>query len=662
VLKNRKSAGTDGVINEMIKTAREEILPILTRLFNLIYSTGIFPESWAISMIKPLFKGGNPFDPSDYRGISLTSCLGKLFCAILNTRLVTYLEENNIYTPHQIAFRKKFRTSDHIFVLHTLINKYTSAKFRGSKGPKNLYVCFVDLKKAFDTVWRGGLFHKLLENGIGGKLYNIITNMYSKSKASVKLSGGITEYFETTIGVKQGCVISPTLFNIFLNDIPTIFDHDKSFPVTLYSELLNCLLYADDIALVSSTEEGLQYCIDKLNSYCKTWNLTINIKKTKVIIFNTSGRIIKNEGFKVGNEILEVVKETKYLGIVFNSNCTYHTAIENLKNKSTKAMFKLFKSFGNTTPNIKTSIHLFNAMIKPILLYNCEIWGPTICDLDKLLEINVGKSQLYYKYPHEKLHMKWAKYILGVNSKSTNIAVTAEIGQYPLMIDIICTTVKYWARMSEIRTDSLLHDCYKSNIQSARNGEKCWISFIENIANKTDFHSELNTKKAVKKTRLYLENTFEQQFHKDLYNDTRSHDEGNKLRTYRTFKDSIIQEEYLTEIKNRKIRQNITKLRISAHNLKIETGRHTRPKTILENRTCDFCPDKIDNEFHLISQCERYSSYRNTLFLKANEKVPGFQQMNDTEKFIYLLRVDDPNIKRDFVKFIKEIVNERGNL
>ncbi len=155
-LKNRKSAGTDGILNEMIKATRDEILPSLIKLFNLIYSTGIFSEKWAESMIKPLFKGGNPFDPSDYKGISLTSCLGKLFCSILNTRLVNFLETNKIYTPHHIAFRRNFRTSDHIFVLQTLINKYTSPKFRDPKVTKNLYVCFVDLKKAFDTIWRGG--------------------------------------------------------------------------------------------------------------------------------------------------------------------------------------------------------------------------------------------------------------------------------------------------------------------------------------------------------------------------------------------------------------------------------------------------------------------------------------------------------------------------
>ena len=110
---------------------------------------------------------------------------------------------------------------------------------------KRLYICFVDLKKAFDSVWREGLLYKLLSTGIGGSFFNIIQNMYSKCKFHVKLDDGLTHEFETNIGVKQGYVISPTLFNIFLNDLPDSFDPEKSDPVVLHDKTLNCIMYAD---------------------------------------------------------------------------------------------------------------------------------------------------------------------------------------------------------------------------------------------------------------------------------------------------------------------------------------------------------------------------------------------------------------------------------
>lgn len=661
-LKTRKSSGSDSIINEMLKSGKSIITPLLSKLFNIIYTIGIFPTKWADSMIKPLFKSGNKFDPANYRGISLTSCLGKLFCSILNTRLVSYLDKNEIYTPHQIAFRKNYRTSDHIFVLQTLINKYTSSKFRKKNETKSLYVCFVDLRKAFDTVWRGGLFHKMLNYGIGGKLYNVISDMYSKSSACIKLTNGNTSYFETDIGVKQGCVISPTLFNIFLNDIPNIFDTEKSGPVFIHEKLLNCLMYADDIALISSSEEGLQHCLDKLDKYCNEWKLSVNCKKTKVIIFNKSGKIIKNNGFYMGKNSIEVVKEMKYLGIVFNNNCTFNTAVDNLKDKGIKSMFKLFKSFGNYTPDMKTSFRLFDAMIKPILLYNCEVWGPYMCNFDKLSEIAPGKSQLFYKNSFEKVHMKWLKYTLGVNSKCTNIAATAETGRYPLLLDIICTTMKYWFRMSNAPENTLLYHGYKANIDCISKGQKCWLSFIEKVANKSNFHSESHVNAASIKTKQYLQGLFDKQFECDLYNDMRNSGEGNKLRTFRTFKNDISEEPYLSCILDRKVRHSISRLRMSAHNLKIETGRHSRPKTLLNNRICSNCPGKIDNEFHLVAECSKIRIHSDILFKQASNIIPNFNLICKQRQFEYILKLDNIEIIEIFSTFIKNVVKERGSL
>ncbi len=190
------------------------------------------------------------------------------------------------------------------------------------------------------------------------------------------------------------------------------------------------------------------------------------------------------------------------------------------------------------------------------------------------------------------MHMKWTKYILGVGSRNSNIAVSAELGRYPLIIKIMCTVVKYWFRMSKAKTDSLLHDCYKSNVQSIKNGENCWLSTIENLGGRSNFHNILNVKTATKKLKCYLENVFDQQFHIDLNRDERNGNKGNKLRTYSMFKDSISQEKY------RKVRQNITKLCICAHNPKIGTGRHTRPhKMPLENRTYDTAKVKLKTNF-----------------------------------------------------------------
>ena len=113
----------------------------LTKLFNFILSQGNYPDSWSVGLISPIFKSGNKSDPSNYRGICVTSCLGKLFSAILNNRLLSYLHDHHLIHPSQIGFLKGYRTSDHIFSLRTLIDKYVSNANKGK-----LFCCFVDFQ------------------------------------------------------------------------------------------------------------------------------------------------------------------------------------------------------------------------------------------------------------------------------------------------------------------------------------------------------------------------------------------------------------------------------------------------------------------------------------------------------------------------------------
>lgn len=180
------------------------------------------------------------------------------------------MKKKELIKPNQIGFRKGYRTSDHVFVLKTLIDPYKTHN-------KIIYACFVDLRKDYDTVWRNGLFYKLMKIGISKRLLSLLIDMYSKSSSSVKLKSGLTPPFYTNVGVKQGCNLSPTLFNIFVNDIIEIFD-SKCNPVNLGNCSINCLLYADDLILLSESESGLQ---QSLNSYTKRWKMTINMKKLK---------------------------------------------------------------------------------------------------------------------------------------------------------------------------------------------------------------------------------------------------------------------------------------------------------------------------------------------------------------------------------------------
>ena len=151
-----------------------------------------------------------------------------------------------------------------------------------------MYTCFIDFRKAFDVVNRKALLYKLREYyGIDGLYFNIVENMYKDVFFSVKLQNKIAPLFKTSmIGVKQGCVLSPKKISLSINDLVKIFD-DTCNPIALKSGTkISCLMYADDIVIISEKASGLQSALDKINTYCDKWDLDINVEKTKKMIIN----------------------------------------------------------------------------------------------------------------------------------------------------------------------------------------------------------------------------------------------------------------------------------------------------------------------------------------------------------------------------------------
>ena len=150
------------------------------------------PELWNLSLITTLYKSGDPGNCSNYRGLCVTSCLGKLFNRLLQTRLTNYLESEGMFSHFQAGFRKGYRTTDNIFILKTLMNKYLF------KEKKQLFLCFVDFSKAFDTVWRPALLYKILIKRIGGNFFNIIKHMFSTTKCAVRQGNLCSDFLNTT--------------------------------------------------------------------------------------------------------------------------------------------------------------------------------------------------------------------------------------------------------------------------------------------------------------------------------------------------------------------------------------------------------------------------------------------------------------------------------
>ena len=284
-------------MNTHIKSTFHIMGPVYEKIFNIILDSGVLPEVWSVGLIKPNYKQkGEKDNPENYRPITLVSCIGKLFTGILSNRLYTYAENNEVFSNTQAGFRKGQSTTDYIFILYSLIEMLNFRK-------KETFYAFIDLKQAFDTVWQDGLRWKLVNCNKDGKCLNLIKGMYSNIKHCLVVNGEQTEFISCNVGLRQGENLSPLLFAIYLNDLENFFlqndlhggaeclSSNLDDEVYIYFQLF-FLLYADDTVVMSESSNGLQNALDTYNDHCKEWKLTVNMKKSKVVIFAKDKHVI----------------------------------------------------------------------------------------------------------------------------------------------------------------------------------------------------------------------------------------------------------------------------------------------------------------------------------------------------------------------------------
>ena len=636
-LKKGKSSALDAISNDILKVSSNIIAPVVTAIFNRLLMLKHFPIQWATGLIVAIHKSGELDDPNNFRGITLNSCVSKLFTLLLNDRLTDFCENKGIINYNQVGFRKGFRTMDHAFTLRTLVDQ---AFYRKEK----LYVCFVDFKKAYDSVWRNGLFLKLLKYGISNKFVELIQDMYARLQACVYLPNGLSLPFQSKVGLKQGCNLSPLLFNLFVNELPVMIEQNQCHAPQLNKIDVGCLLYADDLVLISESKEGLQKSLNVLNEFTNQWHLEINMSKTKCLTFSRGRKSKENIEYMLGGIPVVHCDSYCYLGVVFTRSGSFKTASKALNDKARGAMFSIIRNiYKHRTVNIQTMMELFDKMILPIATYSCELWGTNFIPPNPKNNAFLNKENLS-KHLSENLHFRFLKMLLGVPSRTSNWAVATETGRFPIIIRVFVAMVKYLFHLNNSQSP-IVKAALLTNINLANTGYKTWFSHIKRILQFCDIehllytcdNTEINHQIAHLKCKL---NTM----YKSKWEEERvvSLNDG-KLSVLSSVKGSFGLSEYLNLIHIPSYRIAITKMRISAHKFPIETGRYQR--TPREDRVCPFGCNVVGDEYHYMLKCKHPFIRKVQLPLANNisRLHPECDTLDDKMKGRFYLNNNDPH-------------------
>ena len=476
----------------------------------------------------------------------------------------------------------------------------------------------------------------------------------------IKTQGGFLDPTPSEIGLRQGCVLSPLLFNIYIDDMKNIFTGDCD-PVDLDGTLINHLLYADDLIVMSNTSGGLKRSLEKIEEFCSIWKLTINIDKSKCMVFNAQGRLMKNETFNIAGQDLEFAQQFCYLGIDILAGGSFMAAKRILKEKGMKALYPIFDTIFKFNLKPSRAIFLFNHLIKPIITYGSEILAPfTKHQLDTLNKNNEILNEYALKSEAEKVHIKFCKTNLGLKRNCPTLAVLGELGEVPVTIYMLATMVKFWHRIATLNDNSLVHLAY-NEVRMLPEDKNDWLNSVKFILKLIDMEdiyinaNQISSNVLYKKTLKKLNEIFNSQWCKKVNQSSTNSKNNSKLRTYNLFKKELRAETYLN-LPQFKFRKLIAKFRCSDHQLRIETGRHQ--KLEIAQRTCDMCESgKVENEIHFLIECEAYRDLRQTFLGPNLNKILTAAQIEYA--FINVLTAQDISRQKNFAQFLQQATELR---
>ena len=418
------SAGPDEIHYCVIKNLPDVVLQTLLEIFNQIWSNGSFPDMWREAHVVCIPKPGkDPSNPLNYRPISLTNCLCKIFERIVVARLMYHIENNQLISNVQSGFRKGRSTTDHLVTLESFIREAFISK-------SHVLSVFFDVEAAYDRCWKYGVLRDLHRLGIRGKLPIFISNFLKNRSFKVKNGATLSSSYIQEEGYPQGALISILLFIVQMDGL-------KRYLNVLDRNTLTHL-YVDDLAISvraksqETAEKKLQLLINQANNWASENGMKFSATKTVCVLFSQRRGITPDPVLKLGNDTISVAKEVKFLGLIFDSSLSFIPHMKYLKNRCLKALNLIrVASARSLGSDRKFKLALYRALIRSKLDYGAIVYSSARPSYRKMLDTVVNQG---------------LKLALNAFRTSPATSLHVEAGELPLELRHLQLSMNYYVK------------------------------------------------------------------------------------------------------------------------------------------------------------------------------------------------------------------------
>ena len=476
--KSGKAAGPDNVRSELFKALEDENdLNTLVSLFNKIYRTGVIPVDWLKSTFIPFPKKSNARRCDDHRTISLMSLVMKLFLKVVHQRIYRKCEE--LLSDTQFGFRGGFGTRDALFAVKVLVQRCRDVN-------KDVYLLFIDYEKAFDRVQHDKLLEILKRTGLDDRDIRIVANLYWNQLANVRVDGTLSDEVRIRRGVRQGCVLSPLLFNLYSETILSEALDGFNQGISVNGEVINNMRYADDTGLLCGSADELQALLDHVNRVSNEYGLRMNVRKTKFMIISKNA--VDAQIFIAGERV-ERVRSFKYLGCWLNEDWDETQEIRARIEQARDVFLKMKKLLCRRELSLKLRMRIVRCYVFPVLLYGCEGWT-----LTKALEKNLEAFEMWcYR---RMLKIPWTDFV-------RNTEVLDRMGKkVELLYDVKRRQLEYFGHVMRNEKYRLLQLIIQGKIEGRRGPGRRKTSWLKNLRDWYGVNSISLFRAAVSKIRI----------------------------------------------------------------------------------------------------------------------------------------------------------------